>query len=424
MATTGDRLRTRASNQQKPIPYTFTTYSGYESTGDGVAVGVRKEMSDVVTSDFRKRSASGEVIMNRMSSRVSTIASGMLSNLYAMSNPGAVPEQWVRDTGNLAHIACAWGGTQWGTARYSLVSPNDASSLAREVCTRTLNQIGRSDAQNWENLAEIRQTIAMLRHPLNSFFKWHNRTSGRGSNRETRTVMSPAESAIASWLAYRYGVRPVMQSVDATLRQLWDLLTKGNRTLRVTSRASGTIDARSSDTFVTNTINDGTWKYTVARQRTESLTVRAMSVDAMTFDEFSSLGLTGKELTTLPWELITLSFVVDWFVNVGDYLGALSQAFHPQSLGQCYVYKTVYSEYRETIAQEPWGGSYGIVTPRYGWVREDIIYQDRYPGLLSPGLVVKSDFRLDEITRLADGFALAAQAIVRKFAPVRRFLRT
>lgn len=406
--STADKLRSRTENRMTYTTYTFTSYNGAPSNGNGCLVGTYRSMSDVVSGDYAKRAAKGEIIMNRMSNVNSTVTSGMLSNLYAETNYGANPQQWVRDTGNLAHIACAWGPNQARSMRYNLISANDAVSTAKEACTRTLSNIGRSNAANWENLAEMRKTSAMLRSPLASWFKF---------SRKAR-LASTALSAANLWLAYRYGVRPLVKSVDETLKQLQVWAYRSTEKSRVTTRASAVTTRSLNSTFLTNSTNDGTYEYTVARRQTETLKVRAMSLDEIQMDLPYSLGLGSKDILTLPWELVPFSFVADWFFNVGDYLGAVAQSFYPKSLGQCYVYETIYSEYRETVSQRFWSTANNPVihTPRLGWVREDTVWKDRYPGLLGPSVVMKTNFRLDDLTRLADAFTLSGQLLLRTFS--------
>lgn len=401
--------RYRSSDTRKSTAYVFT-YGGSPSGGTGPKIGNRKDMTDIVIPNFRKEVKAGKVFMNYKESRSQDTAVGMYSNIS-----GTASGIGFSDTGNLQHLCCYWlGNTDWNTTRWDVVSAGDALSLADQVCTRTLSQIGRSDAANWENLAEVGKTVQMLRAPLQSWFKF---LSSNGAVRRYRRSISGAGeigkdlglTATNAWLAFRYGFMPVKRAVEDTLQQLRDRLKYGDTKMRQTTRSTQAISG-SANSLIQMT--DGTYIYDIRRNVTTSHEVRAMSLDEVVWDLPTLLGLGSKDLVTLPWELVPFSFVADWFVNVGDFLGAASQAMYPKSLGQCYTLQTVRSEFRETVTHTV-PTNYVISSYRRGWVREDTVWKTRYPGLRAPKIGIKADFRLDDLTRLADGFALAAQQLRR-----------
>lgn len=405
--------RFRSRNGRKQSTYTFT-YNGTPSNGNGPMLGRYEEMSDTRTPRFRQRQAKGEVVMNFMSRVVQDITAGMNSNIAGTAS--GIP---FSDIGHLEHIACNWTTpSHLSASRFILTPRSEVDRLAAELSTRALSQIGRGSAHNWENIAELGKTVQMLKSPLNAWFKFltsDRRVKRYGGLRKPGDWgafgRDQADTLANLWLALRYGVRPLVSSVDDTLKQLQKQLETG-KSQRTTTRTAGTL---ARNTYEVLTHYDGTYTNYISRKVNETHHVRAMSLDEMTWTLPMKLGLGSKDLITLPWELIPFSFVADWFVNVGDYLGAVSQAFYPKSLGQCYTIESIRSEYRQTLYQT-WPANYTITSQRLGWVREDTVWKTRIPCLLAPSLVVKADFRLDDLTRLADSFALIGQQITRTFS--------
>lgn len=402
------RHRQRSENKYTRPGYSFYTYQnpGVPNTGLGGYNGSYRWMADVITSGFQKLRAKGDIVMNQMTSFKNTCGTTMLSNIAGRTNPGANPEQWFYDVGDLTHICC--GGTlNWAYPTFSgfnLVSDSDLSALIQQVSTECRSQIGRSDAANWENLAELNKTFQMLESPLASWFKFSRKAK----------LATAGLSAANAWLAYRYGIRPLVSSVDETLKAYAKHANSGVYDSRVTTRASGVLTASSSDTFRVPAASDS-YQTLVQRERKEKVIVRAMSLDTIRMDAQHYLGLGSKDLLTLPWELVPYSFVVDWFFNVGSFIGAITQSLYPASLGQCYTVTREQSETRTSLSVIP-PPNYQLDSSRLGKIRAECVLKTRTPGLVGPGLVLKSDFRFDQLTRLADAFALSGQQLLRVFS--------
>jgi hypothetical protein len=355
-------------------------------------------MSDYVIPGFEKFRSEGRIMMNPMNSvKISRVASTTSDFAgYGGGNPG----WWERQTGELA-----WTDLQVPqlmptsvTNQFELVSGQDVSRLTTEISTRLLSKIGRASTDQWENLAETRKTLAMLQSPVASWFRF---------DRKARIATS-ALSAANAWLVYRYGIRPLVGSTSEVLKALNQKLKPS----RQTSRDTGSISGTSNDVIV---YNRSPWVSTYRKQKTESHTIRAVSIDEFTKDLAYDLGFSAKSLMTLPWELVPYSFVVDWFANVSDSLGALAQAFSDKSLGRCHTHQAVYTDYRVSTDMSSASELNTLVSPSLSWCRMDIVTKSRFPWLPAPGLVFKSDFRLDDATRLSDAFALIGQSIARRF---------
>jgi len=279
----------------------------------------------------------------------------------------------------------------------------------------------------WENLAEVDKTAAMLWGPIGFFFQREKVISQKEKEmlrRAARKRNLPLDVALKRfgkkallgvngvanlWLMYRYGIRPLVQSIG----DVNEALERVIRLDRVTTRGNATSSASSiSD----QTYSNSGYSWNLRKSITETITVRAVSVDGLVRDWRYDYGMSSKDLITLPWELIPYSFVADWFVNAGDYFGALANCFQPESLGRCFTTSVVRTAVWENTSMLASPSSEGCYQPQLDLVREDAVNKWRDLGLRSPGIVVKANFRLDDTTRIADALALIGQQVIRRFS--------
>lgn len=119
-----------------------------------------------------------------------------------------------------------------------------------------------------------------------------------------------------AWLQFRYGWMPLVMEVNDVITAYRSTLTQGSR-LHGTSIVSGNFSPMQSSTSV----NDG-WNVT---NRTSS-TSGKWSIRGFALCEVT--GATGGSINLNPvttaWELLTLSFVLDWFWDIGSFLAANS----------------------------------------------------------------------------------------------------
>lgn len=110
-----------------------------------------------------------------------------------------------------------------------------------------------------------------------------------------------------SWLQYQYGWRPLIQDVYSASRHLAYMLNSDrNKTYRVSRRVPADESWHYISIYYPDTCVAYTRKSIVARIRT--------------VDEVGLVGL--KDPASVAWELVPYSFVVDWFIPIGNYLSA------------------------------------------------------------------------------------------------------
>jgi hypothetical protein len=371
------------------------------------ATGSFSAMSDFVNSSFRKRQGKGEVFFSDMSSLTTTLVDGggsgpEFKQINAPSCTMPVLNTEFKYEGNWL---ARWvpGTSVDGLFRPNgseLISDKDIQKLRTLVSTSVLNKRGRMDSNLFESLAELDQTIRLL--DLSKARLTELLTRARRDVQQLGVGRTAQSRAAALWLTYRYGVRPILSDIAAILKSLEKMAGRKERlTVRSAERIS--LTRRTEGTIVNGNL---TWPYSVTSN--DIVNVRGMALDEVQLSRLEMLGFTGRGLLTLPWELFTLSFVADWLANVGDFIGSIAPAPGWNMLGSAMTI--------DRLCQTTYTGGagfsnnptvYQLTKAPSGSFRVETHTKSRIP-LDSPGVVIRNDFRFDNFTRSADGFALLA----------------
>lgn len=222
--------------------------------------------------------------------------------------------------------------------------------------------------------------------------------------------VSTRRNISSNWLEYRYGWMPIIYEVNGALEHVRKNFSK-DRILRVKGTAS--IDApytkRVSHTSgQTGNFDQAHIKFDVMHETTGQFKATVGYVYRITNPsvvQSQSLGLTNPLLTA--WELLTLSFVADWFINVSDVLGQLDAWVGKEFLGGFSTVKYDEVTTRTSSLVSVGAGYSGAgFSPAKGIVTTRQI--GRIPLTQQPpiGLVIRPQLNLK---RLADGAALFRQ---------------
>lgn len=368
-------------------------------------VGHLEKYSDVTIPKFEKQRAEGKLFFNPMtqSKVTSTILDPGQGKIDQLLSPPGCSSPLLLQEGKHDGPGCVYyrfhGAFYLGDfpiPSEELILTDQITDLIDEVTTKVLAGRGKADNNLFESIAEYRQTLGMFRKAFSGAWKWFSK------NEKAIKLMKPQDA----WLTYRYGIMPLVRDVEAIAKGLKQKVGKR----RKTTRASLTTRKTAGRTFDSGN-SFSTLKYFTSQQTADEVTVRGMSLDEYVADVYSNIGFTGKGLITTPWELIPYSFVVDWFVNVGDFINALAPAPGYDQLGTSLTVHRLTSTLYTCQGMQVIGSNNAILrnpTGQFVGTKES-----KSRGVLGlPSIGIKHSFRLDEGIRLADSAALLAQKII------------
>jgi hypothetical protein len=126
---------------------------------------------------------------------------------------------------------------------------------------------------------------------------------------------STFDEIATNYLKIRYGYTPLLM----TIKSLMDF--KEKTTKRYTSRG---FSSASDSASLTGQINGSAWLADWETKVSKQLDVRAGVLYDYQFTLADQLGLSPKNIPAAMYELIPFSFVVDWAVNLGDWIQAVT----------------------------------------------------------------------------------------------------
>lgn len=175
-------------------------------------------------------------------------------------------------------------------------------------------------------LAEWTSTYRLLAKTIKSVASIGRRAASDARSMRTKRPLS--ERFSQKWLEYRYGWMPLIYDMEDAVKALSmaeNKMARGRATYSETGSVTEVWTASS-----TATRSD--WSEVLTFERVH----RGWA--AAEFDIMSSRF--GLDPIRTAWELVPFSFVMDWFVQVGDFIEATSPFGAGRTLGSCYSCKT------------------------------------------------------------------------------------
>lgn len=391
------RTRTEGGFDTSQDLYTTVTFAGASSTSnlgrEVTKVGSSKTTTDVVTPNFRSRVARGEIINNPFESW---------------------KEEWVNSFTPHIIRANTGSGSQiktWTWAKgYSVPSKRndwfcDISAAQAEASTEAAAKVGETSVDGTVEAGEARETMKMF-----SLHDWNLREHIRKEMRYAakRGYVFPKTGVAASvlannWLKYRYGIVPFLSLLNDTI-----VVGSRIRTRRETSRGFSSVagDPVTVETPFTGSFHNGVGTST----KTWSSSVRAGIL--YEYKDFGNkYGFSLGAIPRAAWELTTLSFVMDWFANTGEFIGALTPRTNIVRRATWLGYETevVYSYYSVVGPLKPSG--YTLDATGSGSATQRLTGRRRVPFILAPTWYVRENALREIVTskRIVDAFALTFQ---------------
>jgi hypothetical protein len=372
-----------------------------------MAMGEYTMMYDSINPGFRRAIKDGKVFMNPMSkvTQIGVRRGGIGPQRTQLNAPqncsGSIQYPQVRDVDNQVEVLySAAVGQGFTVGRLPIMADLLGSSISRaltECSTSVQNARGRADGNLWETLAEADKALGTL----TGVFKSARKVI------QARHPPGLAKEITANYLAWRYGIKPLISDTKMVI----DGLQKKVGRVRKTTRAKVQMSDYRSRTVKQANEAFGT---DILENTFDNVVIRATSLDEHVLTEANNVGLTSKGLITLPWELVRLSFVLDWFTTVGDFLGAITPAFGWTQLGSCYVVTREQRVEIDAINCYSTSSNYRLDVPCSGGFTYHLNTKRRVVGLPAPGIVIRSDFRFSNLTRCLDAFSLLAQQVFKR----------
>jgi len=283
--------------------------------------GTYDSISDVVTPDYFTSVKAGAVILNS--------ATFVHKEIVCDDGPlvfGFYPGWGTRRfTGKMAAI--------WG---HSGVRPSwfqaDVISASNLVLTRAYAKMNEADFQLLVSIGEFHKTVSLIESGLNDMVRITTTFASqlRSIRRRFRKITSNGQlvdmrrELSQRWLEYRYGWKPLMFDIENATKAYSNLVSS-KPTRRQVSRASEEFEYEYSGTDASN--RTGLTSCSIGYRHRYTAKVSAGVIWELTDetpaqDYLHRLGLYWRDIPSVAWELVPYSFVVDWFVNVGDWLNA------------------------------------------------------------------------------------------------------
>lgn len=207
--------------------------------------------------------------------------------------------------------------------------PSSMEALAERRALLNLKDQKVNFAQAY---AERRQTAQLVSSSLNRMTQSLNalaraslggrKQAVREAWRILRGLKRSPRNVPQSWLEYQYGWSPLMSDIKGSIDSLqksdksrdWVITVKGSKL----EKSSGFWDSHPEKPSNTDALD----YFTGTKSTRVGVFVRFDVIPDNTFlATVTSLGLTNPAL--LAWELVPYSFVVDWFLPIGDWLSAM-----------------------------------------------------------------------------------------------------
>ena len=266
-------------------------------------------------------------------------------------------------------------------------------------------------------LVELDETIALLANPLKALTDLTRKTRLRVGKRvwETRWGLNPnytiSDALAGSWLTYQYGIYPLMCDVQAIIEKICNGFGGDEITLKTfrggTSSRSSTFytGSKTVDLFrirwMTTCITETKYTAQVYARRIYRGGLRA-----------KDFGFSAERIASLAWERIPLSFVIDWFVNVGSFLASVYPNADYTYLGNSVSTKSVYTASTEALGVTVSGAE--LLSDQAGKYTRTVSRLQRNTNLPVPALPI---LKLDvlNVRKTASAVALIWQRIPRSW---------
>jgi hypothetical protein len=283
-----------------------------------VQAGEHAEIIDTLTPNYRKRKAAGEILMNGCS---------IQRDSYKCTAEGSISidlqSTWGSETvtGDFCQFI---GGVQDGVS----VSELEQERIQNSALVKAYANMNSSPVLSGEILSDLSKTVSMLRHPFKRATELIGAIVSNRNRLLKRFSGNTAKANAASWLEYRYGWKPIILDSIAAIKEGKKILAKQNVGFRV-ARGSEKSGKRTHTYSFTGGIIGGSFIAVGTGNNEASFASNVgvlyrMMPTSLSDQTCQALGLNARSIPATMWEIVPFSFVVDWFINIGPFLEAIT----------------------------------------------------------------------------------------------------
>lgn len=316
--------RHRATDTRTLSTYQISDYNPGSSTPSSVSSvtnsgrfghGERKAVDDVPDPTYYKRKKKGEVVLHPFS-----LSKDVRESVDSSWSFGPHPTWGMRKIVGTAacEVSVPPSGALWTAFHDNIARVRDQALIGAYAKMKS------PDALLAVSLHEREKTVQMLRKPFSASLELSKRIFGR-KVALMRRGWTASRAAAQAWLEYRFGWRPLVSDISGTVKALTKslpkrdtiLVARSGRELKFEDFYSGSVS------WVAGTVvtRRGTWTSKVQASAGVIYTLRDASEAEL---RAHYLGLDLYSVPSTVWEVIPYSFVVDYYVNVGAWLSAIT----------------------------------------------------------------------------------------------------
>lgn len=209
-----------------------------------------------------------------------------------------------------------------------MLPANDPVNLRRWRWNKALSKIDNSLFDGGVELGELRETLEMLRNPFKSLRDLLNKdneklrrgimASLRNIWEFMRNVKRSGSVASDTWLEVRYGVRPLLNTIQSITEAVAADLEAAD--LSIHRRVSQTTSRQTKKSTI---LINSRYRVHLSADKTELVYGKAYYRRFIDQGIDSAIGFAPQQIPEVVWEWTRLSFVWDWIVGIGPFLGAI-----------------------------------------------------------------------------------------------------
>lgn len=225
--------------------------------------------------------------------------------------------RWSQDAAGQYTTVWNGGTIPYQNVMYGGVIPQVPSHLWARADGQALDNAKNQKVNLGQALAEARQTARLVGQTADKIASAVNLYRSKNPKKIWEAVKRGGRHMPQSYLEMSYGWSPLLSDVLGSAEALADAQNRG-RSFNLTVRGS----ASETERFSSRTEWPGLYDLVYEGQTNSRVeTVLLYDLPSSLLPSLSSLGLTNP--IALQWELVPYSFVVDWFLPIGEYLNRL-----------------------------------------------------------------------------------------------------